>query len=82
MSLLFRCRFKLYQVTPTNEDHLRILADLDDHQVEYGVDFWLHGIRLGERAEILVEPQRQENFENLMKKYGIPYVVAIKDLQR
>lgn len=59
-----------------------VLAALDEHRDEFGIDFWLHGVKLGEPVDILVEPQRQEGFETLLTRNDIPYVVKIKDLQR
>jgi hypothetical protein len=47
-----------------------------------GFDFWSLTKLLGTRATVMVEPERQEWFENSLSERKIPYEISITDLEK
>lgn len=64
------------------EEQMRLLDSLDEHEEEFGLEFWLHRAELGAAVDVAVEPQRVDIFESFLNKHEIPFEILISDLQR
>ncbi|XP_031347022.1 carboxypeptidase B-like [Photinus pyralis] len=68
--------YKVYAMTPSNNDHLVLLETLENNQ---HVNIWLNPKRLNEVHTIMVSPNYQNTFEELYNDLSLE--VVIKDVE-
>lgn len=69
----------MYHVTPktkSEQSHLRSLS-----QSTESYDFWSMPKKLGERSDVLVPPDDQDNFEKYLQKFDIDYYIAMDNVE-
>ncbi len=71
--------YKVYEVKVLNEDHVNILRSLERNVLdEY--DFWNSPI-IGRNTDIMVPPEKSEDFEKMIKDLNMDIGVKISNLQ-
>lgn len=71
--------YKVYEIKVLNEDHVNILRSLErDTNDDY--DFWNSPI-IGRSADIMVKPEKSDEFERMIKNYDLDIDVKIPNLQ-
>jgi len=72
--------FTVYRLVPKNTNELNVLAELQNTPLN-GYDFWTYPKGVGMSVDILVSPQRQTNFKDLIHKNEIQYEVLMENIQ-
>lgn len=71
--------YKVYKINVQSEDHLKILRTLEqDTTDEY--DFWNSPI-IGRNTDIMVPPEKTEDFEKMIKNFNMDFGVKVSNLQ-
>lgn len=71
--------YKVFEIKVLNEDHVNILRSLErDATDDY--DFWNSPI-IGRSADIMVKPEKSDEFERMIKNYDMDIDVKISNLQ-
>lgn len=70
--------YKVYGIKVLNKDHLNILRTLEQNSYEY--DFWNSPI-VGRTTDIMVSPEKIEDFEKMMKNLNLEMDVKVSNLQ-
>lgn len=68
--------YKVYQITPNNNDHLKLLELLENNK---NVDIWMNPKRIYQACTIMVSPEYQNTFEKLFHNEGLK--VLIEDME-
>lgn len=71
--------YTLYKVVPTNEEHLRVLRDLQD--VDRRFDIWGDLMPSSESVGVLSSPGDKIVLEEYLKNQGIPFSVSFPNIQ-
>lgn len=71
--------YKVYKINVENKDHLNILRTLEqDTSDDY--EFWNSPI-IGRNTDIMVPPEKTEDFEKMIKNYNMIFDVKVSNLQ-
>lgn len=73
--------FSLYNVVPTENEHLQFLQNLD-HQKYIDVVFWKKPYKLYESAQVMVNPNDIGMFIERTQHYKLKADLLINDVQR
>ncbi|GBP80206.1 Zinc carboxypeptidase A 1 [Eumeta japonica] len=71
--------YKVYNVVPETEEHVLSLVGLQDSK---GIDFWTDLVDVGQVVRIMVAPEEQDSFLDLMHKWKISSEMTIEDVQK
>lgn len=71
----------MYKVVPQTDKDIEVLSELDKNADFYGLDFFRHDKVRGHPAEIMVEPESQDPFEEMLSKNNINFEVTVENLQ-
>lgn len=71
--------YKVYQIKVLNEDHVNILRTLE-RNVTDDYDFWNSPI-VGRNTDIMVTPEKTDDFERMIKSFNMDIDVKIPNLQ-
>ncbi|XP_063698946.1 carboxypeptidase B1-like [Culicoides brevitarsis] len=74
--------YKVYKIVPQSDEDIEVLSELDKNADFYGLDFFRHDKVRGHPAEIMVEPDSQKPFEEVLDKHHIDFEVTIENLQK
>ncbi|KAJ8970944.1 hypothetical protein NQ317_008291 [Molorchus minor] len=70
--------FKVYQVTPKSMEEASVLKELENDE---NFDFWTDLRALNTPFNVMVSPDAQNKFEDLVKSYQIDYSVLINNVE-
>lgn len=71
--------FKVYNVIPINEKEVKLLTDLSQNG---HYSFWTDRIQENYEVKIMVKPEKQWEFEYLLKSEGVYINMVIDDVQK
>ena len=74
------CRYQVYEVKAKDKLSFDVLVKLRHESANY--DFWTKPRRLDHRIQIMVAPENQQNFVELLQAFNIEYTVRIPNVQR
>lgn len=70
--------YKVYQVIPSNEEHLKILKMFENTP---SIDFWTGVYRSIQPVNIMVPPKLQSNFEAVLTQHQIDYKMVVENVE-
>lgn len=71
-------KYSVYRVTPTNEQHLQVLKDLE---ALGGYSFWSEVGRVNSPVDIMVPPHLKADFKDVLVSTGIVSELFIENVQ-
>lgn len=71
--------FKVYEIKVSDKDHVDILRSLERDTTD-GYEFWNSPI-VGRSTDIMVPPEKTEEFEKMIKNFNLDIGVKVSNLQ-
>ncbi|KAL7306787.1 hypothetical protein TKK_0001149 [Trichogramma kaykai] len=72
--------YKVFRVVPKSTDELELLKHLENYNGQYS--YWSSPNKVGHAVDIMVSPQSQSDFVNLMSSSNVHYHTYIENVQR
>lgn len=73
------CSYKVYRLEPLGKQQLEMLGNLRNGK---NLDFWTPLRRDGHAVDIMINPEQQKWFVDLLEKNHIRYKTLIDDVER
>ncbi|XP_050300738.1 zinc carboxypeptidase-like [Anthonomus grandis grandis] len=75
--------YKVYKITPKSKDALKILKDLKKEEKDFSAfQFWKKPIKVGHDVALMIGPEIQQNFEQMLNDSYFDRRVLMKDVQK
>ncbi|XP_072929537.1 uncharacterized protein [Epargyreus clarus] len=71
--------YTLYKIFPENEQHTKILQDIQNTDVRY--DFWTDPTKYAEYVNVLSGPENKVELENVLKANNMKFTVTMPNIQ-
>lgn len=72
-------RYKVYNIVINDKNQLDTLSALE--YIAEHIDFWDTIHRVGQNSRVMVAPQVQGQFENVLKELMIEYTIPIENVE-
>lgn len=79
LKFFLKFRYKVYQVTPKNEQEVDVLKHLETYEL---IDFWSPLRKVGGPVNIMVPPSIKNYFFEILNAANIQYTVLIENVER
>ncbi|KOX71863.1 Zinc carboxypeptidase A 1, partial [Melipona quadrifasciata] len=71
--------YQVFRVTPQTEEQVEVIRNLEE--ISDGFSFWKGPSTVQNHADVMVAPHKIPDFQDIMKKFDIPYDTYVSDVQ-
>lgn len=74
--------YKVYKIFPKDDSAVKALVELDNAANELArYQFWHGATKVGQQAELMVAPELQEQFEDILSQINADVEIMMNDVQ-
>lgn len=75
-------KFKVFRITPKNEDEVNIIRSLVRSASEFQLNFWKEPTHVGIFSDVMVPPLFVQSLQDFLNQRQIQHAIIIEDVQR